>query len=285
MVVISAGGKELGERGEELEATIRRLARDNDVRVVGCNCIGVLDSGTHFDTFFYAAERMVRPPTGPIALMTQSGTVGAVFLERLSGTGVSKFVSYGNRIDVDEGDLLAFFADDPSTKVIACYLEGLEDGRKFLIRSIRRRGEEARRCLQGGAHPTGRDRIGIPHRFFGREPSSPRGSLRTGRHHLGRQHRRTGRRRQGAGDAATRRRGTRRPYQQRGRGLRPGDRPAFLIRPRNAGPVGRDDRSNFVRRTRRITWPRTRSTSRVRPRARTTRSASRRSSRSRTWMW
>ena len=106
--------------------------RDNDVRVVGCNCIGVLDSTTHFDTFFYAAERMVRPPAGPIALMTQSGTVGAVFLERLSGTGVSKFVSYGNRIDVDEGDLLAFFADDPSTKVIACYLEGLEDGRKFL---------------------------------------------------------------------------------------------------------------------------------------------------------
>ena len=132
MVVISAGGKELGERGEELEATIRRLARENDVRVVGCNCIGVLDSGTHFDSFFYAAERMVRPPAGPIALMTQSGTVGAVFLERLSGTGVSKFVSYGNRIDVDEGDLLAFFADDPSTKVIVCYLEGLEDGRKFL---------------------------------------------------------------------------------------------------------------------------------------------------------
>ena len=132
MVVISAGGKELGERGEELEATIRRLARGNDVRIVGCNCIGVLDSSTHFDTFFYAAERMVRPPAGPIALMTQSGTVGAVFLERLSGTGVSKFVSYGNRIDVDEGDLLAFFADDPATKVIACYLEGLEDGRKFL---------------------------------------------------------------------------------------------------------------------------------------------------------
>jgi 3-hydroxypropionyl-CoA synthetase (ADP-forming) len=55
-----------------------------------------------------------------------------VFLERLSGAGISKFVSYGNRIDVDEGDLLAYLAEDPATKVIACYIEGLEDGRKFL---------------------------------------------------------------------------------------------------------------------------------------------------------
>ncbi len=132
MVVISSGGKEMGGQGEELEATIRRLARENDVRVVGCNCIGVLDSESLFDTFFYAPERMTRPQKGSIALMTQSGTVGAVFLERLSGAGISKFVSYGNRIDVDEGDLLAFLADDPTTKVIACYIEGLEDGRKFL---------------------------------------------------------------------------------------------------------------------------------------------------------
>ncbi|MGP8221972.1 MAG: acyl-CoA synthetase, partial [Acidimicrobiales bacterium] len=126
------GGKELGGEGENLEAAIRRLARDNDVRIVGCNCIGVLDSDSHFDTFFYAPERMVRPAKGSIALITQSGTVGAVFLERLSGAGVSKFVSYGNRIDVDEGDLLAYLAEDPATKVIACYIEGLEDGRKFL---------------------------------------------------------------------------------------------------------------------------------------------------------
>ena len=132
MVVISGGGKELGGQGEELEARIRRLARENDVRIVGCNCIGVLDSETHFDTFFYSPERMVRPPGGSIGLITQSGTVGAVFLERLSGAGISKFVSYGNRIDVDEGDLLAYLADDPATKVVACYIEGLEDGRKFL---------------------------------------------------------------------------------------------------------------------------------------------------------
>ena len=132
MVVISSGGKELGGDGKELEATIRRLARENDVRVVGCNCIGVLDTESLFDTFFYTPERMVRPPSGSIALITQSGTVGAVFLERLSGAGISKFVSYGNRIDVDEGDLLSYLADDPATKVIACYIEGLEDGRKFL---------------------------------------------------------------------------------------------------------------------------------------------------------
>ncbi len=132
MVVISAGGKELGREGEKLETTIRRVARERDVRVVGCNCIGVFDSTSHFDTFFYSHERMVRPAAGSIAFITQSGTVGAVFLERLTGAGISKFVSYGNRIDVDEADLLSYLADDPATKVIACYIEGLEDGRKFL---------------------------------------------------------------------------------------------------------------------------------------------------------
>jgi 3-hydroxypropionyl-CoA synthetase (ADP-forming) len=132
MVVISGGGKELGGDSRKLESTIRRLAKENDVRIVGCNCIGVFDGRTRLDTFFQVHERMVRPKLGPIAMITQSGTVGAAFLEAAAGVGVSKFVSYGNRIDVDEADLLAFLADDPDTRVIACYIEGLEDGRKFL---------------------------------------------------------------------------------------------------------------------------------------------------------
>jgi 3-hydroxypropionyl-CoA synthetase (ADP-forming) len=132
MVIISGGGKELGGDSRELESTIRQLARENDVRIVGCNCIGVFDAGTRLDTFFQVHERMVRPKLGPIAMISQSGTVGAAFLEAVEAVGISKFVSYGNRIDVDEADLLAFLADDPDTRVIACYIEGLEDGRKFL---------------------------------------------------------------------------------------------------------------------------------------------------------
>lgn len=132
LVVISGGGKELGGERTELEAEIRRLAQAHDVRVVGPNCIGVFDGGTRLDTFFQVQERMVRPKAGPIAVLTQSGTIGAAFLEDAVATGVSKFVSYGNRTDVDEADLLAYLADDPETKLIALYVEGLEDGRKFL---------------------------------------------------------------------------------------------------------------------------------------------------------
>jgi 3-hydroxypropionyl-CoA synthetase (ADP-forming) len=131
MVIVSGGGKELGGRSRELEATIKGLAKENDLRIIGCNCIGIFDGETRLDTFFQVHERMARPKKGPIAMLTQSGTVGAAFLEATQDVGVSKFVSYGNRIDVDEADLIAYLADDPSTEVIVCYIEGLGDGRKF----------------------------------------------------------------------------------------------------------------------------------------------------------
>jgi 3-hydroxypropionyl-CoA synthetase (ADP-forming) len=132
LVIISGGGKELGGERTELEAHIRHLSKAHDVRVIGPNCIGVFDGQTRMDTFFQVQERMVRPKPGPLAVLTQSGTIGAAFLEDAVPIGVSKFVSYGNRTDVDEADLLAYLADDPETRLIAMYVEGLEDGRKFL---------------------------------------------------------------------------------------------------------------------------------------------------------
>ncbi|MHB0870358.1 MAG: acetate--CoA ligase family protein [Chloroflexota bacterium] len=132
MVIHSGGGKELGGESEELEATIKRLARENDVRIVGCNCIGVYDAETKLDTLFQVHERMVRPKKGPIAILSQSGTVGAAVAESLADVGVSKFVSYGNRIDVDEAELIGYLAEDPDTRVIAVYVEGLAEGQKFL---------------------------------------------------------------------------------------------------------------------------------------------------------
>jgi 3-hydroxypropionyl-CoA synthetase (ADP-forming) len=132
LVIISGGGKELGGERTGLEAHIRHMAKTHDVRVIGPNCIGVFDGQTRLDTFFQVQGRMVRPKAGPVAVLTQSGTIGAAFLEDAVAIGVSKFVSYGNRTDVDEADLLAYLADDPETKLIAMYVEGLEDGRKFL---------------------------------------------------------------------------------------------------------------------------------------------------------
>jgi 3-hydroxypropionyl-CoA synthetase (ADP-forming) len=132
VVIISGGGKELGGESRALEAEIKRLAREFGIRVVGPNCIGLFDGETRLDTTFQVRERMVRPRFGPIALLVQSGTVGAAVLEAIDTVGVSRFVSYGNRVDVDEADLVTYLADDPGTQVIAFYVEGLADGRKFI---------------------------------------------------------------------------------------------------------------------------------------------------------
>ena len=132
MVIVSGGGKELGGDLVTLEHEIRETAAANDVRLIGPNCIGVFDGHSRMDTFFQVQERLQRPVAGSIAMITQSGTVGCIFLEQAAELGVSKFVSYGNRTDVDEADLLAYLVDDPETDIIAVYVEGLEDGRRLL---------------------------------------------------------------------------------------------------------------------------------------------------------
>jgi 3-hydroxypropionyl-CoA synthetase (ADP-forming) len=137
VIIISGGGKELGAEGRELEEDIRERARGRDIRVIGCNCIGVFDGESRFDSFFQTHDRMARAKPGAIALLTQSGTVGAAFMELVGDLGISRFVSYGNRIDVDEADMLCFLESDPKTRVIACYVEGFRDGRKFVAAAQR----------------------------------------------------------------------------------------------------------------------------------------------------
>ncbi len=138
LVIVSAGGKELGDEGRELELRIADVARKRRVRIIGPNCIGVFNGKNRLDTFFQTPSRMRRAEDGAVALITQSGTVGVAFLERADGFGVSKIVSYGNRLDVDDADLVCYFGSDPDTRVIACYIEGLIEGREFLdaVRSV-----------------------------------------------------------------------------------------------------------------------------------------------------
>jgi 3-hydroxypropionyl-CoA synthetase (ADP-forming) len=134
MVILSGGGKELGDSGRAaVEEQIKTLAAELDVRIIGCNCVGVFNGETRLDTFFQSHDHMLRPPHGRIAMFTQSGTVGLAFLEDVATVGVSRFVSYGNRIDVDEADIIAFLENDDQTAVIAGYIEGLENGSKFLL--------------------------------------------------------------------------------------------------------------------------------------------------------
>jgi 3-hydroxypropionyl-CoA synthetase (ADP-forming) len=131
VVIVSGGFKETGM--EELESQTVDTARKYGIRIIGPNCIGVFDGHSMLDTFFQAHERMLRPKPGSVAFLTQSGTFGAIILEWAAeaDVGISKFVSYGNRCDVDEGDLVEFLGDDPETSVIGMYVEGLSNGRKL----------------------------------------------------------------------------------------------------------------------------------------------------------
>ncbi|MHA1712486.1 MAG: acetate--CoA ligase family protein [Candidatus Ranarchaeia archaeon] len=134
VVIVSGGFKELGGEGEAIEQRLRDIIKRHNIRVIGPNCIGVFDAKTRVESFFQSPERMLRPKPGSIAFLTQSGTYGCSFLEQIaeSPLGISKFVSYGNRVDVDEAELIEYFAEDPQTKIIALYVEGLDNGSRFL---------------------------------------------------------------------------------------------------------------------------------------------------------
>ncbi|RLF87227.1 CoA-binding protein, partial [Thermococci archaeon] len=126
-VVISAGFSEVGN--VELEKELIEKARDKGVKVIGPNCAGIF--GVHAN-FFGSFE--VRVNKGGLALISQSGAFGgaALAMGNEEGIGFSAFVSYGNAADLTESDFLKYFADDKNTKVIALYIEGVKDGRKFI---------------------------------------------------------------------------------------------------------------------------------------------------------
>jgi 3-hydroxypropionyl-CoA synthetase (ADP-forming) len=132
VVIVSGGGKELGGERAAYEAEVKRLSEKYEIRIIGPNCIGMFNAANRLDCAFQGQARMVRAKLGPVALLSQSGTMGISFLETADSFGLSKMVSYGNRSDVDEADMIWYLADDPQTKVIALYVEGFGDGRKFV---------------------------------------------------------------------------------------------------------------------------------------------------------
>jgi len=133
MIIYTGGGKERGKEGATIEQNLKALGHEFNVRIIGPNCIGMFNGGNHLDCVFQGHKRMIIPRNGHVAFVSQSGTIAAAFLEFSSQSfGVSKMISYGNRSDVDEADLIWYLSEDPQTKVIGLYFEGLEDGRKFI---------------------------------------------------------------------------------------------------------------------------------------------------------
>jgi len=130
VIVISAGFREAGKEGLERELELIKIAHEYNLRLVGPNCLGVIDTHTPLNVSFAAGT----PPTGPMAFMSQSGALGTAVLDiALAGRlGLSKFVSLGNKADVSEIDLLRAWENDEDSRVILIYSEGMPNGQEFL---------------------------------------------------------------------------------------------------------------------------------------------------------
>jgi len=134
VIIITGGFGELGEKGKKLERQIHEIAKANGIRVIGPNCVGVYVPDTGVDTVFLPDSKMDRPKSGPIAFVTQSGAFAAAMLDWAAGAGIGigKMVSYGNKLDVDDADLMDYFVHDDEINVVTFYIEGVKDGRKFI---------------------------------------------------------------------------------------------------------------------------------------------------------
>ena len=139
--VISAGFAEVGGQGRVLQDELRRRARAAGVRLIGPNCMGLLNGGPEprFNATFSAAF----PPPGHLAFVTQSGGLGLAALALFSGPslGIGGFVSVGNTVDLTPNDLFLYWDEDPGTHVVLAYLESVPDPRRFarIARRISRR--------------------------------------------------------------------------------------------------------------------------------------------------
>jgi len=141
-IIISSGFREVGN--SELEEQVVNIAKQGGIRILGPNCLGVFYSKTGVDTLFLPETKVLttgddviatpRPLPGDIAMITQSGAFGVAALDYLTGRqmGISKFVSFGNKCDVTESDIIHYLLSDKETKVILAYLEDIKYGREFV---------------------------------------------------------------------------------------------------------------------------------------------------------
>jgi acetyltransferase len=129
-VVITAGFRESGERGRQLEAEVLRIARQKGIRIVGPNCMGLYSSRNNLTATFTSLV----PPEGGVSFISQSGAVGTTMLAwaKKEGIGFSKFISVGNEADLSLKDFIEYFTEDRRTRVITVYMESVKDGRSLV---------------------------------------------------------------------------------------------------------------------------------------------------------
>ncbi|NOY97666.1 MAG: CoA-binding protein, partial [Chloroflexi bacterium] len=154
VILVSGGFRETGPEGAALEAETLRAARDHGIRMIGPNCIGLLDTHLPLDTTFLPPPA---PQSGEVAFISHSGAICAAIIDwsLRQGFGFSRLISLGNQADVSETDVLPLVAADEHTRVLTLYLEGVSDGRRFVEEARRVAGSKPVVALKVGRFASG----------------------------------------------------------------------------------------------------------------------------------
>ncbi len=153
LVVVSAGFKEVGPEGAKREKELMEICRNYNMRLVGPNCVGLIDTHTPLNASFTAGT----PFQGDISFISQSGAMLVSILDwsLTSEIGFSKFISLGNKADLNEVDFINVSADDPQTNVILCYIEDVVEGERFLKATSEASKKKPVVILKSGASASG----------------------------------------------------------------------------------------------------------------------------------
>lgn len=129
VIIVSGGFSEVGGEGKKLEREVVKIAKENGIRIIGPNCVGIQNTEASLNASF-----VMRALPGSIGVITQSGALGAsqIYMATSKGIGFSKFINLGNACDVSIPEAIKYLADDPQTKVIALYIEGVSEGKLFM---------------------------------------------------------------------------------------------------------------------------------------------------------
>jgi acyl-CoA synthetase (NDP forming) len=131
ILMVTSGFSEIGRI--DITENIKKLITKHKINLVGPNCLGLLNLENNLDITFNDRNKYDLPKVGRTSIISQSGALGLALLDLSSKEQleINKFISYGNALDVDESDLLEYFYTDKSTDLILCYIEGVQNGKKF----------------------------------------------------------------------------------------------------------------------------------------------------------
>jgi 4-hydroxybutyrate---CoA ligase (ADP-forming) len=156
-IIVSAGFKEVDQQGALLENEVAAIGKKYGIRIIGPNCLGIMSLSKQ--SMMNATFLKITPEYGNIALVSQSGAICAATVEdaMAQGIGFSKVISMGNKVDMDENDILELLSEDLETTVIVMYLEDVHDGRRFMEIAKKITGENKKPIvvLKAGKTPEG----------------------------------------------------------------------------------------------------------------------------------